>query len=194
MTQQTQHPLPARLRAATTAAALLGGLALAGCGGSDEPGGDVTVTVTPTVTARSSSAKPKPAKAKATSDVKGRAFDYGVVTKVGTVDGTTVVELDRWTWKGLDDAKLAKNGVPLKPFKGKVPYENQNAKLTYSIPVVDGARILEHHCVAADQPLQTKSVDAAALADLGDRENTVLVELDAQGRLVAADNVPGCPG
>ncbi|GAB3438509.1 hypothetical protein GCM10027517_10900 [Phycicoccus ginsengisoli] len=172
--------------------AAVASLALAGCGGSPT-GADVTVTVTPTVTAKAAPAKKTPA-ATATSDVKGRAFDYGTVTKVGTVAGTTVIELDRWTWKGLDDAKLAQQGVPTAPFKGAVPYENQNAKLTYSIPVADGARILVHHCVAADQPLQTKSADAAALAKLPDRENTVLVKLDDQGRMVAADNIPGCPG
>lgn len=172
--------------------AAVASFALAGCGGSPK-NADVTVTVTPTVTAKAAPATKTPAP-KATSDVKGRAFDFGTVTKVGTVAGTTVIELDRWTWKGLDDAKLAQQGVPTKPFRGKVPYENQNDKLTYSIPVVDGARILVHHCIAADQPLQTKSADAAALAGLPDRENTVLVKLDDQGRMVAADNIPGCPG
>ena len=127
--------------------AAVSALALAGCGGSPK-NADVTVTVTPTVTAKAAPAKKTPAPT-ATSDVKGRAFDYGTVTKVGTVAGTTVIELDRWTWKGLDDAKLAQQGVPTKPFRGKVPYENQNDKLTYSIPVVDGARILVHHCIAA---------------------------------------------
>ena len=183
----------AHLRAGTLALALVALPAtLAGCGGGD-PAADVTVTVTPTVTT-SSVPKPKPKPARATSDVDGRAFDFGVVTKVGKVAGTTVIELDRWTWNGLDDGKLAQDGVPTAPFKGKVPYENQNAKLTYSVPVADGARILQHHCTAADQPLQTKSVDAEALAGLADRENTVLVKLDDQGRLVAADNIPGCPG
>jgi hypothetical protein len=187
------HQHPARLRVGT---ALLGTLlagTLSACGGGSPSGADVTVTVTPTVTS-TSAAKPKPQPARATSDVKGRAFDFGVVTKVGKVGGTTVVELDRWTWKGLDDRKLAREGVPTAPFKGAVPYENQNARLTYSIPVADGARILQHHCTAMDQPLQTKSVDAEALAGLADRENTVLVQLDDQGRLVAADNIPGCPG
>jgi len=167
--------------------------ALAGCGGAPS-GADVTVTVTPTVTATSSDQpKPKPRPAGATSDVGGRAFDFGVVTKVGTVGDDTVLELDRWTWKGLDDGRLAREGVPTAPFKGAVPYENQNAELTYSIPVADGARILHHHCTAADQPLQTKSVEARVLVGLADRENTVRVELDDRGRAVAVDNIPGCP-
>ncbi len=186
------------VRLLVAGAAACSSLALSACGGgADSPaaGGDVTVTVTPTVTASGSapattSAAPAPPK----SDVVGRAYDFGQVVKASTVGGVAVIELDRWTWKGLADTKLAKQGVPLDPFKGKVPYENQNAKLTYTIPVADGAAILYHHCLAADQPLQTKSVSAADLKGLGDRENGVLVKLDDQGRVVAADNVPGCPG
>jgi hypothetical protein len=190
MTQRTN-----RARACALAAgALVTATALAGCGGDTQPGGNVTVTVTPTVTA-SSASKPKPAPKPAapTSDDKGRAFEYGTVTKSSKVGDTTVLEIDRWTWKGLDDTKLAQSGVPTTPFKGKEPYTNQNAKLTYTVPVADGARVLVHHCVAADEPLQTKSVDAAALADLPARENTVLFKLDDKGWLVSADNIPGCP-
>jgi hypothetical protein len=172
-----------------TAAALL-----SGCG-SDTPGGNVTVTVTPTVTAPVSSPGTTSAAPKAlTSDVKGRDFDFGVVTKTGTTRGVTYLELDRWTWTKLDDAKLAKDGVPTAPFKGPVPYTNQNAKLTYTIPVVEGARILFHHCIAIDQPLQTKSVDVAALKGLAERENTVLVQLDDKGAATSIQNIPGCPG
>jgi hypothetical protein len=190
-------PRAATALAAASLTPVAASLALTACGGgSPSGGGSVTVTVTPTVTADgASSSSSKPAAPKApTSDDVGRGYDYGIVTKVSDVAGVTVVELDRWTWKKLDDAKLAQQGVPLTPFKGAVPYENQNAKLTYTVPVADGARILYHHCVAADQPLQTRSTDAKGLLGLADRENTVLVKLDAQGRLVAADNVPGCPG
>ena len=192
-----QQPPRAATALAASLTAVAASLALTACGGgSPSGGGPVTVTVTPTVTADgASSSSSKPAAPKApTSDDVGRGYDYGIVTKVSDVAGVTVIELDRWTWKKLDDAKLAQQGVPLTPFKGAVPYENQNAKLTYTIPVVDGARILYHHCVAADQPLQTRSTDAKGLLGLADRENTVLVKLDAEGRLVAADNVPGCPG
>ena len=186
------------LRATTagTLVALAAATLLSGCG-SDTPGtgGNVTVTVTPTVTAKAPSAsKTSSAPKTPTSDVKGRDYDFGVVTKTGTVGGVGYIELDRWTWKKLDDAKLAKDGVPTDPFKGKVPYENQNAKLTYTIPLADGVRILFHHCLAADQPLQTKSVDAAALKDLGDRENTVLVQIDDKGAATTIQNIPGCPG
>ena len=184
-----------QLQLSTTTAATLAVVAaalLSGCGsGTPSSGGNVTVIVTPTVTAGGpTSAAPKAP----TSDVVGRGFDFGVVTKVSTVAGVEVIELDRWTWKGLDDAKLATNGVPTAPFKGAVPYTNQNAKLTYTIPVADGARILVSHCIAADQPLQTKSADPAALKALPDRENTVLVQIDSKGQAASIQNIPGCPG
>jgi hypothetical protein len=187
-----QHHL--RTATAATLTALAAVVLLSGCG-SDTPstGGNVTVTVTPTVTAKPggpTSAGPKVPK----SDVVGRAFDFGVVTKVSTVAGVDVIELDRWTWTGLSDAKLAKDGVPTAPFKGAVPYTNQNAKLTFTIPVADGARILFSHCIAADQPLQTKSVKPAELKGLADRENTVLVQIDSKGQAASIQNIPGCPG
>lgn len=168
---------------------------LTACGDSASPSGQpVTVTVTPTVTA-SNPAPSKPATPEVPrSDVEGRRFDFGTVVSAKKVGAVLVLELDRWTWKGLDDAKLAQQGVPLGPFKGGPPYTNQNAKLTYTIPVTAGARVLQHHCVAADQPLQTKSVAADQLAGLPDRENTVLVTLDESGRATAAENIPGCPG
>ena len=196
-------PVPMKLQhhlRATTAAGSVAALAaaalLSGCG-SDTPGsgGNVTVTVGVTVTAKAPSAtKTSSAPTTPKSDVLGRNYDFGVVTKTGEVGGVTYLELDRWTWKKLDDGKLAKDGVPTGPFKGEVPYENQNAKLTYTIPLADGARILYHHCIAADQPLQTKSVDAGALKGLANRENTVLVQIDDKGAATTVQNIPGCPG
>jgi hypothetical protein len=188
-----QHQL--RTATAATLTALAAGALLSGCG-SDTPstGGNVTVTVTPTVTAKPPAGTTSEAPKVPKSDVVGRAFDFGVVTKVSTVAGVDVIELDRWTWQKLDDAKLARDGVPTAPFKGAVPYTNQNAKITFTIPVADGARILFSHCIAADQPLQTKSVTPAELKGLADRENTVLVQIDSKGRATSIQNIPGCPG
>ena len=188
----SQHPR--HRTTATTAAAAVAVLALGACGSDTSSGSAVTVTVTPTVTAGSSSASSRPAAPQAPrSDVVGRAYDFGTVAKVSTVGSTTVLELDRWTWKKLDDARLAREGVPAGPFKGAVPYSNQNTETTFTIPVVDGAPILRHHCIALDQPLQTKSVRVEELVDLPPREDTVLVQLDARGRLTSAQNIPGCP-
>jgi hypothetical protein len=155
----------------------------------------VTVTVTPTVTAspkaapkQTGTATPAPPK----SDVVGRGFDFGTVRGLKTVAGTQVLTVDRWTWKGLDDAKLARDGVPLAPFKGR-PYTNQNDRLTYDIPVAENARVLYHHCVKAGEPQQTRSATVEEMAGLTAGENLVLVRLDDQGRAVAVDNLPGCP-
>lgn len=186
-------PRTAGAIATTVAAALL----TSACGGGDTSGAPATVTVTPTVTA---SAEPPPSPsstsepAAPTSDVKGRAFDYGVVTEVSEVAGVSVVELDRYTWGEVADTKLAADGLKSRTFRGKAPYRNQNADITFTVPVADGARILYHHCVAADQPLQTRSATAKELADLEEPENTVLIALDDQGRLTTADNIAGCPG
>jgi hypothetical protein len=166
------------------------------CGDSGgSAGGPVTVTVTPTVTAspkaapkQTSTAAPAPPK----SDVVGRGYDFGTVTGLRTVAGAQVLTLDRWTWKGLDDAKLARDGVPLAPFKGR-PYTNQNDRLTYDIPVAEDARVLYHHCVKAGEPQQTRSATVKEMAGLAEGENLVLVRLDDQGRAVAVDNLPGCP-
>jgi hypothetical protein len=171
-------------------------LTLTACGGSGGSGGAVTVTVTPTVTAGSTNGASTPktaATSAATSDVTGRGYDFGTVTRLEKVGGTEVITLDRWTFKGIDDKKLADNGVPLAPFKGS-PFENQNSKLTYDIPVAEDARILYHHCVAADEPQQTRSATMQEIAALRAPENLVLVRLDEQGRAVAVDNLPGCAG
>jgi hypothetical protein len=177
-------------------AAVPAALALSASGGSSTgAGGPVTVTVTPTVTApgQESPKKQEPAKpAEPKSDVVGRGYDFGTVTRLDTVGDTEVLVLDRWTWKGLDDAKLARDGVPLSPFKGR-PYTNQNDRLTYKVPVAEDARVLYHHCVKEGEPQQTRTATVKEMAGLAQGENLVLVRLDDQGRAVAIDNLPGCP-
>ena len=178
------------------AAAAVASLALSACGGgSAQSGSPVTVTVTPTGTAspKKASGKAKTSEpAKPTSDVVGRTYDFGTVTDLKDVGGTPVLVLDRWTWKGLDDAKLARDGVPLSPFKGR-PFTNQNDKLVYRIPVTADARVLYHHCVKEGEPQQTRSATVKEMAGLKKGEDLVLVRLDDQGRAVAVDNLPGCP-
>jgi hypothetical protein len=194
----TRMTSPTRTRRRTLALlTATAALALAGCGDSSEAAGaPVTVTVTPTVTSSPKASptkteRPEPAEPK--SDVVGRAYDFGTVTDLKKVGGTEVLVLDRWTWKGLDDAKLARDGVPLSPFKGK-PYTNQNDKLTYRVPVAEDARVLYHHCVKEGEPQQTRSAKVEEMARLAEGENLVLVRLDDKGRAVAVDNLPGCPG
>jgi hypothetical protein len=183
---------PRALRALPAVPLALFVVACGDSGGS--AGSPVTVTVTPTVTA---SPKAAPKKTRTTpappeSDVVGRGYDFGTVTGLETVAGTEVLTLDRWTWKGLDDTRLARDGVPLTPFEGR-PYTNQNDELTYEIPVAEDARVLYHHCVKAGEPQQTRSATVKEMADLAEGEDLVLVRLDDRGRAVAVDNLPGCP-
>lgn len=188
---------PQQTAAALSAAAAL---ALCACGDAEPTAAEdapVTVTVTPTVTAKSTP-KANPGSSSATtqrpvlpSDVKGRTYDFGTIAKTAKVQGVDVITLDRWTYKGIDDAKLAKSGVPLGAFTGR-PFSNQNAKLTYSIPLAENARLLYHHCAAAGQPLQTRSATLPEMAKLGAKENLVLVRLDDKGQAAALDNLPGC--
>ena len=172
-------------------------LAVAACAGPAGPSGPaVTVTVTPTVTAGPRAATTAPATPTApagpTSDVVGRDFDFGTITGLDTVAGTAVLRLDRWTYKGLSDAELAADGVPLTAFEG-TPFLNQNDRLAYAIPVAETARILYHHCAAPGDPLQSRSATITEMAQLLPPEHLVLVRLDEQGRAVALDNLPGCP-
>jgi hypothetical protein len=182
------------LRACARAVLLLAVAAgLSACAGDRRPAdpGAVTVTLTPTVTATPPKKTPT-APSPPASDVRGRAYDFGTIEALRSERGRDVVVLDRWTYRGLDDAKLARSGVPLTAFTG-MPYFNQNTRLTFRIPVAADARILYHHCAAADQPLQTRSATLKELAGLKPKENLVLVRLDERGHLVAADNLPGCP-
>lgn len=195
--------MPARPRRTVAAGiAALGAVGLvSGCGGDEQPAGPPTVTITPTVTASgegsgddtstaqapSSTAAPKPP----ASDVKGRAYDLGTITKVSSAAGVEVIELDRWTVKGLDDALLAGNGYPVRII-AKSPFSNQNASLTYGIPLTEDATVLFHHCVAKDDPMQTRSATAKELAGLQAPENVVVAELDDQGRATSLQNYPVC--
>lgn len=151
-----------------------------------------TMTVTPTVTA-------KPPKQAATStsagalhsDDRGRHFDLGAVTAVDQDHGHPVLVLDRWTDPKVPDAKLAQQGIPIAPYRG-APFKNVNTKLTYRIPVTANATLLEHHCLAPGEPLQTKSVSAADLASLEKRDRVVVVMLDERGYATKVENLPGC--
>lgn len=183
------------------AAAVLGGAAalslLAGCGDGSPEADVVTVTVTPSSAAATTT--PPPAEPEAastppgspTSDVVGRSYDFGSPVGVRSEGGTMVLTLDRWTYKGIDDADLAASGVPLTPFTGR-PFLNQNAELDYDIPVSPDARILYHHCVAPGEPQQTRSATLEELTRLGEKERLLLVRLDDAGRATAVDNLPGC--
>ena len=74
-----------------------------------------------------------------TSDVRGRAFDFGQVTGAKRAGGVDVLVLDRWTDPEVDDEVVAKQGLPVNSWQvGSDRYVNQNDKKTFDIPVRDG--------------------------------------------------------
>ncbi len=175
---------PTRLAAAVAALALVP--VLAGCAGAGTGGTSSTSSPPP------ASSTKAPSTALKSSDV-GRSYDFGVIKAIDTVDGTDVVVLDRWTVKKLSDAKLAANGIPIARYNAaKSPYINLNTTVTFRIPVTDSPLVVYRHCVAANEPLQAKSVSLADLAHAGKNDRLVVVGLDAHGWLVSAQNLPGC--
>jgi hypothetical protein len=185
------------MRCAPLALALVAGASLTACG-ADAPR-EVVVTVTGTPSGAASPGSPAPSstasgRVKApTSDVEGRAFDFGLVTGAKRSGDVDVLVLDRWTDPKVDDAVVAKQGLPVTSWQvGSNRYVNQNAKKTFDIPVREGATFLLHHCVSAGEPLQTRSVDADELADAPDNDRLLLVSIDGDGWATGGETFAGC--
>jgi len=152
----------------------------------------VTVTTTPTVTATASpSTLATRAAGTAKSDVVGRKFDLGTIVRVQDDGGVPVIIFDRWTAEGVTDSTLAAKGVPIH-VHSDAPYQNHNNKITYRIPVAQGAVFTYAHCVAIDQPPLTRSSTLDEFARLQDSEKVVLLTIDAKGQAVKAQNDPAC--
>ena len=182
---------------APLALALVAGATLSACG-ADAPR-EVVVTVTGTPSGAASPGSLAPSSAVAgrvrapTSDVKGRAFDFGLVTGVKREGDVDVLVLDRWTDPKVDDAVVAKQGLRVTSWEvGSNRYVNQNAKKTFDIPVPEGATFLLHHCVAAGEPLQTRSVSATELADAPESDRLLLVRIDKDGWGTSGETFAGC--
>jgi hypothetical protein len=168
---------------------------LSGCGGGSSPaqGSVVTVTVTPTVTARATAPPATTASAAgvAKSDVVGRKFDLGTIVRIESNGGVPVIVFDRWTAQGTPDSALAVSGVPI-AVHSDARFQNLNDKITYRIPVVQGAVFTYNHCVAIGQPATKSASTLQAFASLQGSEKVMLVSLDPQGRLFSAQNDPAC--
>ena len=155
----------------------------------------MTITVTPTVTVTppstpSTSPGSSPT-ADVHSDVVGRRYDLGTIVDVTSSGGMPVIVLDRWTVTGTADSEVAANGVPIR-VHADAPYENQNARTTFRVPVTPEATFTYHHCVSVDQPMQSRSVTLQQLAALDRSEGVILLRLDDRGRVTRADNDPAC--
>jgi hypothetical protein len=164
---------------------------LSGCGGGTRSStAQDPVVIVPTVPA------PPPGTATtrttlAKSDVVGRKFDLGTIVKVEDVSGVPVITFDRWTARGVGDSMLAAKGVPI-GLHSDAPYQNLNSRITYRIPVAEGALFTFRHCLAVDQPPQQKPSTLEEFARLQNPEKVMLLTLDQNGRVFSAQNDPAC--
>lgn len=179
-------------RPALAVVAALLPLGLAACGGQAPPAGAVMMTPrsTPEVATATMAIQPDISPTRPYSDVAGRAFDLGTIDKLEDRDGTPVAVLDRFTAKGIPDSEIAEHGLEIKPFTDP-PFQNLGRTM-FRIPVAEDATFVYHHCVAPDQPLQSKSVDVNVISSLGEPENIVVITLNEKGEMTHAENEPGC--
>jgi hypothetical protein len=106
-----------------------------------------------------------------------------------------VLVLDRWTVKGISDAKLAADGVPIKPHSD-TRFFDQNKGKTYLIPVNPSAPIVVNSCTApkGGTPTMTSTPESlkAFLAGPNRAKTVVILSYDDSGRLTRLDTDPSC--
>jgi hypothetical protein len=183
---------------ATSAALTAGAVVLTvACGGSNGAGNIPTPSESTTATAKSPSTTAKPPSgnaANAVSTVKGRKHDAGVIVTSKRAGGLTVLILNRYTVKGLPDAKLASNGAPISPHTDS-RYEDLNKGKTYLVPVNPTAVIVINSCDnSGPTPTMTSTPVTLAqfLSSSGRAKTVVLLTYDDSGRLVRLDTDPAC--
>ena len=174
---------------------------LSGCSGESPTAQRplVTVTATPTVTASpdvtASDAPPRATTTTAAgvrkSDVVGRKFDLGTIVRIEDDGGVPVIIFDRWTARGVPDSTLAAKGVPI-VVHSDARFQNLNSKITYRIPVVQGAIFTYKRCVAVDQPVSQEASTLQAFAALQGPKKVMLLTLDPHGQVFNAQNDPAC--
>jgi hypothetical protein len=163
-------------------------LALTGCASGGSPKTDAErVTVTESVTPTAGSPTTP------SSDVKGRTYDVGTVSGVKRVAGELVLQLDRWTVKGVSDAKLAKDGITITPHTGD-RFTNQNNDKLRTVPVAPGATVVVNTCVKSGDQLGLTSApqDAASWLQTPNTKAVLLLTYDDSGRIVRMDTDPRC--
>lgn len=182
------------LPAATGAVLLLGTAACGGSGGAGNvptPSGSTSgATTSSPTTSRPSTGNA----ANAVSTVKGRKHDAGVIVSSKKAGGLTVLVLNRYTVKGMSDAKLAADGGPISPHSD-TRFSDQNKGKTYTVPVNPTAVIVINTC---DKGGSTPTMSSAPvtlaqfLSSSGRSKTIVLLTYDDAGRLVRLDTDPAC--
>ena len=149
-------------------------------------GGDATMII------KAKPAAKAPAKTPA-SDVAGRRYDVGTVRQVKDVGGGLVVQLDRWTVRGVGDAQLAQEGIGITPHTD-TRFTNQNDDRLRAVPVAPGATVVVNRCVKSGDMLGLRSTpqDAADWLKHADGKAVLLLTYDDAGRIVRMDTDPRC--
>ena len=172
-------------------------LATAACGGSNGAANVPTPSGTTGGAATSSPATSRPSTgnaANAVSTVKGRKHDAGVIVSSKRAGGLTVLVLNRYTVKGLSDAKLAADGAPLSPHSD-TRFSDQNKGKTYTVPVNPTAVFVINTCDKSGSTPTMSSAPvtlAAFLAAPGRAKTVVLLTYAAAGHLLRLDTDPAC--
>jgi hypothetical protein len=177
-----------RRRAIAAAMSCSAALALVACANGGNPTTNAErVTVTESVTPTPSDPQTP------VSDVAGRRYDVGTVRQVKDSNGELVLQLDRWTVKGLSDAKLAKDGVDITPHTD-ARFTNQNNDRLRTVPVAPGATVVVNTCVKSGDRLGLTSTpqDAATWLEQPHPDAVLLLTYDATGRVVRMDSDPRC--
>jgi hypothetical protein len=162
--------------------------ALASCAAGNSPTTNAErVTVTESVTPTPDTPQ-TPA-----SDVAGRRYDVGTVRQVKDVGGGLVVQLDRWTVRGVGDAQLAQEGIGITPHTD-TRFTNQNDDRLRAVPVAPGATVVVNRCVKSGDMLGLRSTpqDAADWLKQADGKAVLLLTYDDAGRIVRMDTDPRC--
>lgn len=163
-----------------------------GCTSVAKPSASPETTVT--ITQPSTSSASSPSGSTQISDVIGRRFDLGQIQSVRTVDGTLVVELDRWTVPGTSDSKLSQEGLPVRPHREQL-YVNKDTGNTYTAPVAPQAQFVLNTCVPANEGPDGLISTPRLAADWLKHPSTsalLLVTYDDQGRITRLDTDPRC--
>ena len=117
------------------------------------------------------------------SDVAGRTYDVGTISTVKDVAGELVLQLDRWTVKGVSDGELAKDGMSVVPHTDS-RFTNQNNDRLRTVPVAPGATLVVNQCVKTGDQLGLRSTpqDAAGWLEHADRSAVLLLTYDDRRR------------
>ncbi|MFZ5869819.1 MAG: hypothetical protein ACOYXW_04720 [Actinomycetota bacterium] len=175
---------------------LLAAAALALAAGCADGEATPQATVTETVVVPSET-EPTATQEPTAAPIEGRSFDAGtIVGAEESGDGSVVLELDRWTVVGVDDAVLAREGVPVVPHGGD-RFTNQNAERTYHVPVADDVQVVLNECVpptteGASPGLSSRPVSLEEFLELPGRRELVVLLQYTDGELTRLDTDARC--